>query len=76
MQKTRMIGALILLAIACVAAYYSYSVAFAPPPMHSAANGPPPGASTPKMGGPPRAASSKDGKKTIGSKESRPESNK
>ena len=53
MKSGRLIPVIILLACAVAAAYISYSIAFRPPPMHSASGGPPTGFSMPKMGGPP-----------------------
>ena len=52
MKTLRVIAAAVLAAGAGMAAYYSYKVAFAPPPMHATSSGPPAGISMPKMGGP------------------------
>jgi hypothetical protein len=61
MKTIRLIAAVVLLACAGVAAYYSYTKNFAPPPQVSANGGPPAGISMPRMGGPP-AGEGKDGK--------------
>lgn len=52
MKTVRVIAALVLVIGAAFAAYYSYTTAFAPPPMHSASAGPPPGFSMPGGNGP------------------------
>jgi len=64
MKAVRTVAALIVLVGAVAAAYYSYSVAFAPPPMHGgAAGGPPAGIKMPAMRGSP--TTTKDSGKAV-----------
>jgi hypothetical protein len=50
MKTIRVIAAVILLACAGAAAYYSYSVNFAPLPLNATSGGPPAGISMPRKG--------------------------
>jgi hypothetical protein len=75
MPKARIFAALVLVACAVVAAYYSYSVAFAPPPMDSASSGPPRGIAMPNMGARTSSDRTQDSKKVVESKKGQVDSN-
>jgi len=60
MKTIRVIAVVVLLACAGAAAYYSYSVNFAPPPINATSGGPPAGFSMPRKGSPSEGESKGD----------------